>query len=224
MVAKKTATTRKIPKEKKLCYVIMPFSKYVGIEENEWTEVYENIFRPAIEGSGFGYKCERSEITAGSFTKEIVVNMKNAHVVLADITGFNGNVMWELGVRHALSPRTIMVSRNKILDSKVISDLKIYGVHLYDNNAGAIKEFKQNIKKSLKKIDEDPDRPDNPVFDFLKIEDLVLTSFEKKQIINRLSGLISELLANLDVSEKNHQLSHNYLQEKTELQNIELFQ
>ena len=77
--------------------------------------------------------------------------MKNAYVVLADITGFNGNVMWELGVRHALSPRTILVARDKILDSKIISDLKIYGVNTYENNAGGIKQFKQKIKNTLKK-------------------------------------------------------------------------
>ena len=37
-------------KEKKLCYVIMPISDHVGIDESEWNDVYENIFRPAIEG------------------------------------------------------------------------------------------------------------------------------------------------------------------------------
>jgi len=179
----------------------MPFSEHVGIKEKEWTEVFEKIFKPAIEGSGFGYRCERSEITAGAFTKDIVENMKNAHVVLADITGFNGNVMWELGVRHTLSPRTIMVAREKILDVKVISDLRNYGVHTYDNNAGAIDRFKKTIKEQLKKIEENPDRLDNPVFDFLKIEDLILSSYGRKQIVNNLTGLLTELIENLRIAE-----------------------
>lgn len=54
--------------------------------------------------------------------------MKNAHLVVADITGLNGNVMWELGVRHALPPRTIMVAREETLNDSLILDLKIYGV------------------------------------------------------------------------------------------------
>ena len=155
--------------EKRLCYIIMPFSEHAGIDEEEWNSAYKDIFKPAIEGSGLKYRCERSEISAGAFTKEIVENMKNAHLVLADITGLNGNVMWELGVRHALSPRTVMVVREDAFDESMISDLKSYGVHTYKNNGSGITDFKKRIKETLKKIENDPDKSDNPVFDFLKI-------------------------------------------------------
>ncbi|MCV0411165.1 hypothetical protein [Nitrosopumilus sp.] len=172
------------------------------ISSNKWNEIYEHFFKSAIESAGYGYRCIRSEITTGSFTKEIIENLKNAHLVLADITGFNGNVMWELGVRHALSTRTIIVTNKDIKAKKFISDLSIYGVVEYSiKSPKQIIEFNNNIKKILKKIKENPEKADNPVFDFLKIEDLVMKTFEKKQIRNKLTGLLSELFENLRVAE-----------------------
>lgn len=187
--------------EKRLCYVIMPFSKHAGFPEEEWTDVYDTIFKSAIEGSGFGYRCERSTITSGSFTQNIVEKMKNAHVVLADITGFNGNVMWELGVRHTFSPRTIMVSRNNINEKKVISDLGTYGVHFYENNGGAIKKFKKEIKDTLKSFETNLDKPDNPVLEFLKMESYTFSTFEQTLIIKKLTGLMSEFIEDLRIAE-----------------------
>jgi len=199
MTAKKS--TKKSTK-KRLCYVIMPFSKHIGIDENEWTDVYETIFKPAIEGSGFGYHCDRSTITTGSFTKDIVENMKNAHVVLADITGFNGNVMWELGVRHTLSSRTIMVARNNATEKQVISDLSTYGVHFYENNGRAIAKFKKEIKEALKEFETNPNKLDSPVLEVIKAEDMILSSRDQKLKINKLKGLLTELIENLRIADK----------------------
>lgn len=186
--------------KQKLCYVIMPFSEFAGVTKGEWTETYEDFFVPAIKSAKMGYRCERSEIRNGAFIKEIIENLKNADVVLADITGFNGNVMWELGIRHALSPRTILVSREDVKGKKYISDLSTYGVVVYPTKGyKKIKTFNDEIKKILKKIDIDPEHPDNPVYDFLKVEDLVMESYEERQIKNNLTGLLTELLDDLYV-------------------------
>jgi hypothetical protein len=32
-------------------FVIMPFSSTATCTEDQWTEIYENVFKPAIEGA-----------------------------------------------------------------------------------------------------------------------------------------------------------------------------
>ena len=182
----------------KICYVIMPFSPTKRIKN--WDSVYQNLFKPVIEESKFGYKCERSEIRNGAFTKDIVQNLKTAYLVLADITDLNPNVMWELGVRHTLSQRTIMVAREDAID-EIPSDVRGYGVIAYPSDITGFKKFKEELTKVLEKIEKEPNRGDNPVFDFLKAEDLILTSIERKQIIGKLTGLLSELFDNLQYAE-----------------------
>jgi len=99
----------------------MPFSSMGNVTEKDWTEIYTQLFKPAIEGSRLRYTCTRSQIRNGAFTKDIVQNLFTANVVLADITFFNPNVMWELGVRHALTNRTILVARKDVMTERIIS-------------------------------------------------------------------------------------------------------
>jgi len=179
----------------------MPFSTMGNITEKDWTEIYTELFKPAIEGARLRYYCTRSQIRNGAFTKDIVNNLFTAYVVLADITFFNPNVMWELGVRHALAKRTILVARKDVMSERIISDLKIYGVIPYDpTNLTKASDFKREIKSALKKIDDEPERSDNPVFDFLKQEEITQTKFEHTKSIKKLTGLLSELLENYRVA------------------------
>lgn len=189
-------------KIKKKCYVIMPFSDLGGITEYQWTEIYTQLFKPAVEEARLGYTCERSELRNGAFTKDIVQNLKHAYVVLADITHLNANVMWELGVRHALSKRSIMVARHDVMKQKIISDMSTYGVISYDpTTLTKVNEFKSKIKDILKGIEKTPERSDSPVFDFL-IEEMKRAIIEKDKLVSNLTSLLSELFYNMDLAQK----------------------
>lgn len=180
----------------------MPFSKLGKISERKWTDTYNELFKPAIEEAGLDYTCIRSTIRNGSFTKDILQNLKNARVVLADVSGTNPNVMWELGVRHTFSRRTIMVVRKDMSAERIISDLKNYGVIDYTlSPLRKVNQFKMRVKELLEGIENEPDRNDSPVFDFFKDEEIILSSQEKNKIISNLNGLLSELLSNLDLAE-----------------------
>jgi len=110
--------------------------------------------------------------------------------------------MWELGVRHALAKRTILVARKDVMSEKIISDLSTNGVIPYDpTNLTKATQFKRDIKDVLKKIDTEPDRSDNPVFDFLKQEEIIQLRFENTKNIKKLSGLITELIDNYRIAE-----------------------
>src|ERR1700754_1453802 len=102
-------------------FVVMPFSSTSTCGEAEWTEIYENVFRPAIEECG--YSCERAKPMTGSLAKSIVEKLRHSRIVLADITDRNANVFYELGVRHSLSKRTIIVAQG---DAHTPSDLLGY--------------------------------------------------------------------------------------------------
>ena len=96
----------------KVCFVIMPFSKTKTCSESEWTKIFEDVFKPAVEESGLGYDCRRSAATRGNIVKDILLDLQDSKVVLADLTDWNPNVFYELGVRHAMTNRTILVTQN----------------------------------------------------------------------------------------------------------------
>ena len=183
-------------KNKKKCFVIMPFSGTKSCSEEKWTEIFEYIIKPAVEESGLGYECERSVAKRENIIKGILEALNQANVVMADLTDNNPNVFYELGVRHTLTNRTILIAQG---EEHIPFDLKPYPVAFYSESPAKIAEFKSDIKKKLKDIETDPERADNPVADFLQRRNIVLLAHEKKENLKRLSALISEISFNISI-------------------------
>ncbi len=175
-------------KAKKKAFVIMPFSPTPSC--NDWTTVFEELIAPAITGSGLGYECDRSSIMGGPFIKDILSNLYAADVVVADLTDRNPNVFYELGVRHTLRNRTILITQH--LDH-IPSDLAGYGAIEYTPAIKGLTAFKKDMKRLLKQLQNDPDRADSPVGDYLKNRTYLLFDYERHDILRRLSALHAEL-------------------------------
>jgi len=180
---------------KKKCFVIMPFSKTQSCTEQKWTEIFEYIIKPAVEESRLGYECKRSIAERQNIIKGILEALNSANVVIADLTDNNPNVFYELGVRHTLANRTILIAQG---EKHIPFDLGQYPVAFYSESPAKIVEFKSEIKKKLEDIETNPERLDNPVADFLKDRNVVLLSSEKKQNLAALTALLSELSYNID--------------------------
>ena len=178
------------------CFVIMPFSKSKTCTEGQWTGIFEKMIKPAIEASG--YHCRRSTATRGNLIKEIIQDLDASWVVLADLTDKNPNVFYELGVRHALKDRTILIAQNR---DDIPFDLQSYASHVYDwKTEDGKKQFSQRIGTLLADVDQNPNRADNPVSDFLEIRmrnqqptvnDVQLDELEKR--VNLLEGAYQSL-------------------------------
>jgi tetratricopeptide (TPR) repeat protein len=91
----------------KTCFVIMPFgSKPVGKHKVNFDGIYDKIFKPAIsavtlpEGGKLRPARTDKDFFAGDITQEMFQYLQWSRVALADITGLNANVMYEIGVRH----------------------------------------------------------------------------------------------------------------------------
>lgn len=149
------------------CFVIMPFSKTASCSEEEWTLIFEKVLKPSIEGAGLDYVCRRSVATRGNIVGAILQDLNDSPVVLADLTDRNANVFYELGVRHTLKDRSVLIAQKR---EDIPSDLQAYAYHVYDwKTPEGIKALADRMKQLLIEIDNNPERPDNPVSDFLGV-------------------------------------------------------
>lgn len=184
-------------RNKKKCYVIMPFSKTKSCTKEEWTEIFEHVFKPAVGESGLSYECVRSRAKRENIIKGIVNDLNTAQAVIADLTDRNPNVFYELGVRHTLKNRTILIAQH---EEDIPFDLKPYPTMIYNHRSPAgVNEFKREIKGKLEDIEANPERADNPVADFLIERNIDLLSSEKKANLKKLGALLSELSYNMDL-------------------------
>jgi hypothetical protein len=174
------------------CFVISPIGNLGTERHAKFKEVLEYVIKAGVKTSGYNLQVLRADDIdrAGSFIKDILDSLYSSHVVIADLTEQNPNVFYELGVRHALSPRTILIAQS--IDD-IPSDLREYRTIVYDTSAKGAAEFSARLTKFLGEMQKEPERPDNPVLDRIGsiFENRVAAlEAEKQQLKNDLAAVL----------------------------------
>ncbi len=92
-------------------FVAMPFGKKTGPDGTviDFNAVYEKLLKPAIEAAGLEVFRADEEQAAGDIKTDMFQELLIADLVVADLTLDNPNVWYELGVRHALRARGVVL-------------------------------------------------------------------------------------------------------------------
>ena len=87
--------------EKRTCFLIAPIGPSGSEVRRRSDLLFAHIVRPAAEVNGYQLIRADQINVPGPITGQIVQMLLDADVVVADISGLNPNVMYELGIRHA---------------------------------------------------------------------------------------------------------------------------
>ena len=96
---------------KPLCFVLMPFGrKPEGAGRIiDFDVVYNQVIAPGVVAAGMEpIRADQEEI-GGSIHKPMFERLMLCDYAVADVTGANPNVYYELGIRHALRPRSTVI-------------------------------------------------------------------------------------------------------------------
>jgi hypothetical protein len=95
-----------VQQEEDLCFVLMPFG------DDMLQEVYEVHIKPTVERVGL--QCKRADDVLGPtpIMEDIWKGIHSARVVLAELTGQNPNVFYELGLCHAIGKDAILLAQD----------------------------------------------------------------------------------------------------------------
>lgn len=178
------------------------------ITEAQWTHIYENWIKRAIESfQSEKIICKRSPAKPGNFVKGIVADLDSSALVIADLTGAKPNVYYELGIRHALRVGTIIITQH--FDA-LPSDLRGYFVFEYSYSEKAHEydefyaKFQKKMHETLQAWSDTNDPSDSPVSDFLgMIHQRVERELaeEKEELKNILAKLKEHFTHNFEVCE-----------------------
>ena len=92
-------------------FVAMPFGRKSGADGSliDFNLIYEDYIKPALETAGLEVFRADEEQRAGDIITDMFQELLIADLVVADLTIDNPNVWYELGVRHALRARGIVL-------------------------------------------------------------------------------------------------------------------
>jgi hypothetical protein len=143
-------------KEKsEVCFVIMPFGGWLD-------DYYETIYRPAIEAAGLEPHRADDLYRPSTIVHDIWAYTRRAKLLVADLTGKNPNVFYELGLAHALAKPAILVAESM---EDIPFDLRALRIIVYEKNHPRWGELLQEkIEASIKEVLAAPQEAVLPAF------------------------------------------------------------
>ena len=126
----------------KKAFIIMPFEK-------PWSDrIWKKMLKPTCRN--LGMEAVRADGLYGQNVMEDVWRgLATARIIIADITGRNPNVFYELGIAHTLGKEVILLTQN---EKDIPFDLKGFRHIIYEDNLDGYKKLRQELRTSFEHI------------------------------------------------------------------------
>jgi len=130
----------------RLTFVLMPFT-------DELTQIYSTFIKPTVEDPKFGLVCRRADDVKSNraIIQDIWKSICEARLIVADLSGLNPNVMYELGMAHTLGKETILIYQRGG-EIKFPFDLAHIRRIEYDNNAVGGQKLKNDLAGTIELV------------------------------------------------------------------------
>ncbi len=152
-----------------LAFVLIPF-------DPEFNGVYEDLIVPALEDVNYEVRRADSFTDQRSILHDVVENIMQADLIVAELSSVNGNVMYELGIAHGLSKPTVLLTQDI---TAVPFDLRSYRLITYSLNYNDVRKLQDQLREVAKRHREGTIRFGNPISDFAPKETRVSKSVSK---------------------------------------------
>jgi len=177
--------------KKKICFVIAP----IGDEESEVRKRSDLILRYVIEPSTSecGYEAIRADKIEkpGVITSQVIQHIIEDSLVIADLTGHNANVFYELAIRHALrKPFIQMIQKGEKIPFDVSGTRTIYIDH---HNLESVDEAKSGIISQIKSLEQDASQIETPISISLDLQSLRKSDDPERRSLADIMAVVTEL-------------------------------
>jgi hypothetical protein len=137
--------------EKPFAFVLMPF-------EHSFDDIYRLGIKAAAEESGFNAeRVDEQVFHREGILARIYGQIEAADIIIADMTGRNPNVFYEVGYAHAKGKLCVLLTQNA---NDIPFDLKHHRHIVYDNKIVQLKEL---LSTDLSRIKQDHIYRQNPI-------------------------------------------------------------
>lgn len=155
-----------VQSDKKTCFVITPIGEENSAIRRHVDGVIDAAIIPAlkeVENIEFDIIVPHRMYNATTITKEIYQSLYECDLIIANLTGLNPNVMYELAIRFCIGKPIILIAEE---GTKLPFDVKDQRTFFYINDSKGTIELKNRIINVLENIDFN-DKPSSPIYDAL---------------------------------------------------------
>ena len=146
------------------CFVISRFGQ-PGTKHRKWSDlIFEAIIEPVASEKGYNASRTLEQKRPGDITWHIAQQIGEADLVIADLTGLNPNVMYELALRHSTGKPFIHLSDDP---AKIPFDILQMNTIKIGTDRAMIESAKSELKAQIAAIESAKVDFSTPFFRFL---------------------------------------------------------
>jgi hypothetical protein len=162
----------------KSCFVISPIGEKGSDIKNRSDEILNYLIKPITTGKhDYDTKCADEISETGKITHQIIQRLIEADLVIADLSGHNPNVLYELAVRHcAKKPYIQIINENEKIPFD-IADLRT--IKFNWQSPGGIEKFKATLDEYITNIEKNPEGVYSPITAAVDLQSL--KTFNEKE-------------------------------------------
>lgn len=143
----------------KTAFILMPFAE-------EFVDVYEQFISESLKTAGYEVHRADDIRSQNNIISDIVSGIATSHLVVADLTGANPNVYYEVGIAHALDKNVLLLAQD--IDD-VPFDLRPYKIISYSTHFAKMQSAKDELIELATLAYNEKLPFGNPVKDYLKL-------------------------------------------------------
>lgn len=133
--------------DKQTCFIIAPIGESESETRKRSDQVFKHVIAPAVEP--LGYKPIRADQISepGIITTQVIQHVVDSPLVVADLTGRNPNVFYELAIRHAIKkPLVQLISKGEQIPFDV-AGMRTISIDIHDLDS--VEESKKELGKQV---------------------------------------------------------------------------
>lgn len=189
--------------KEKICFIIAPIEELGSEIRKRSDQIFKHIIEPVAQACG--YKPIRADhiSESGIITNQVIEHIVEAPLVIADLTGHNANVFYELAIRHAMrKPIVQIINKSERIPFDIAS---MRTVHIDIHDLDSVEEAKQEIINQIRSIEGGKVEIDTPISIAIDIQILRQSKDPEQRsladLVKVMAGRI-EALASLEFDEK----------------------
>lgn len=181
--------------ELRRCFIVTPIGNDDSSIRRSTDGLIDAVLTPVLKELKFSIEVAHRINQSGNINKQVITRLVEYELVIANLTGLNPNVMYELAVRHAAKLPVVALAEK---GTKLPFDIYAERTLTYVNDMAGVEILKTQLKKHIVTALED--EPDNPIYDAMKDSIMKKIAYDKstdteKYILEGLEDLRSEIRA-----------------------------
>ncbi|CAN2534455.1 hypothetical+protein [Methylocapsa aurea] len=187
--------------EKQTCFVISPIGQDSSETRKRADQILKHVVRPAATACGFNAVRADEISEPGLITTQVLQHIIEDPLVIADLSGSNPNVFYELAVRHAIRKPLVQIIQK---DEKIPFDVAgMRTIPVDHRDLDSVQEAKTEIEKQVNTIlKKRPEEIESPISVSIELQALRHSENPEERSFAEFVSAVADLRSDIAAMDK----------------------